>query len=210
MTNRVLIGLTILLILNLTACGSFTIQGEVVPPTRKVESKAIVGDASIEKTESTDITPTMAFLPESCPQIDETTGTEIAVKPCPGGYLACDDLSPGMMLEDIAVETSTCKRDYINLDPASEGIGRAGDPCLLIHGRIRNERGESYYVAIWASGDDSTGNAVSRTLDCAHTCGQGLVAVGGSGVKDFTLHLNYADDIRFINIHSRCYSTPPP
>jgi hypothetical protein len=100
MAKRVLIGLTILIVLTLTACGSFTIQGEMVSPaeatTQKVESEMIVGDATPTSTESDQLRdasdptgkPTSTDEPTSSPTSTSTplptpilTSTPMVVEP---------------------------------------------------------------------------------------------------------------------------------
>lgn len=197
-----------MLLAAVTACN--TAPELASPDPMEIPETLVISTGTVETPEATAASTVAATsTPRSCPQIDETTGAEIAVEPCPGDYLACDDLPPGMILEDVTVETSTCEQDYFSL---REGIGnvQAGDACLSIHGRIKNERSQSYYVGVWAQGDDSMGNTVSWTLDCAHICGAGLVSIGGRGADTFTLHLNVADNITSIKIQTGCYSTPPP
>jgi hypothetical protein len=147
--------------------------------------------------------------PRSCLQVDKTTGVQIALEPCPGDYLDCDDLAPGIILESVVVVTSTCEQDYFSVEEETANV-KSGDPCLMVYGGIKNERSEAYYVGISATGYDSVENPVSWTMDCAHICGSTLTYVDGHDVDGFALHLNAADNIKSIEIHTGCYSTPPP
>lgn len=212
----------------LIACTIGIVQREAiesptaVPPTATPDSNAAEGSPkpptprstptpmSPSSETSTTTTPeATAFLSRSCPQIDATTGTEIAVEPCPGDYLDYGAPSPAIILEEITVETSTCEQDYYGA-PLAIGTVKAGDPCFLIRGRIKNEHNEEYYVGLWASGYNSTEIKVSWTLDAAHIAGAALVSVGGHAVQDFTLHLNFAHDVKFIEVRGEAYDFPPP
>jgi hypothetical protein len=222
--------LCLLLILPLLiACTIGVVQREVVmsptavPPTatpRSNAAKASSGpptprstptpmSASSERSATTLPPEATAFLSRSCPQIDTTTGAEIAVEPCPGDYLDHGDPSSAIVLEEITVETSVCESDYYGA-PRTIGTVKAGDPCFLIHGRIKNEHSVGYYVGLRACGYNSAEYQVSWTLDAAHVVGMGLVFVDGRDVEDFTLHLNFAHDLRFIEIGAGATDFPPP
>jgi hypothetical protein len=187
---------------------SNTVEASSEPPTPRSTPTPMSpsSETSIATPPSAEAT---AFLPRSCPQINATTGTEIAVEPCPGDYLDHGAPSPAIVLEEIAVETSVCERDYFG--PSSTiRVVNAGDPCFLIRGRIKNAHSEGYYVGLRASGYNSTELKVSWTLDAAHVVGSALVFVDDRDVQDFTLHMNFAHDLRFIEIRAEAYDFPPP
>lgn len=193
----------------LIACTIGVVQREAiapptaVPPTATPHSNAAEASSELPTPRSTP-TPmsassgtsattlpsaeATAFLSRSCPQINATTETEIAVEPCPGAYLDYGAPSPTIVLEEIAVETSVCERDYFGPSPTIRVVN-AGDPCFLIRGRIKNAHSEGYYVGLWASGYNSTEYKVSWTLDAAHVVGMGLVFVDGQDVRGFTPEL---------------------
>jgi hypothetical protein len=177
------------------------------PPTAR--STPAPTSASSEASTATPLPEATVFLSRSCPQIDATTGAEIEVEPCPGDYLDYGYPSPAIILEEIAVETSICERDYF-APTSTIGTVKTGDPCFLIRGRIKNEHSQEYYVGLRASGYNSAQHKVSWTLDAAHVVGMGLVVVDGRDVQDFALHLNFAHDLRFIEIRVGVTDFPPP
>ena len=133
------------------------------------------------------------------------------VKPQPGEYLTCPDQeSSGILLESVDVESIISDEQYTNSAVGLNQQVEPGDLIVVIDGVIENRGADGPYVAIWAEGHDAQGNVVCWTLDAAHVCGQSQVQVDRGKVNSFTLHLNFAETLRAIEIHACAYSEPPP
>ena len=85
-----------------------------------------------------------------------------------------------------------------------------GDPILIVSGSIQNNHQENKEIMMYADGYDKAGKQVAWTLDASSIAGQiGLhLETGETGT--FTLHLNFAENIKSIRIFGNNYSQIPP
>jgi hypothetical protein len=109
--------------------------------------------------------------------------------------------APLITFEELALESGTLDRDYIN--PAAGGLFPQGEPCFLLKGTIRNGYDEGSWVAYHATGYEDSGNTVSYTLDEGPLTGLAQVYIAGKSAESFTLHMNWSDNVSIIKIRSQ-------
>ncbi|MCP4608500.1 MAG: hypothetical protein GY845_07285 [Planctomycetes bacterium] len=133
------------------------------------------------------------------PRLDSINVATIDIEPEIEHEILCGDReATGIFLESAGIEISVI-----------EQVG-PDFPIFLVTGQVHNRGEDGPYVAIWATGYDSKGDAVSETLDQAHIVGQARIYVQHDEIKPFVLHLRLAENVEIIKISTCPYSTPPP
>ncbi len=137
------------------------------------------------------------------------------VKPQPGEYLFCGDQeSSGILLKSVKIETGISDTKFSNpaarLEPQQ---ANPGDLMVTVSGELEYVRGHGpsrAILALYAEGYDSEGEQVAWTLDSAHIAGQSQLELQQGNAEPFTLHLNFAETLRVVEIHACAHSQPPP
>ena len=88
-------------------------------------------------------------------------------------------------------------------------IVNVGDPILIVSGTIQNKHKENTWIDMWAEGYDKSGEQVAWTLDDAHLSGHILLNLETDEKGEFTIHLNYSEDV-FVRFYANNYPVPPP
>ena len=129
---------------------------------------------------------------------------QVILEPCVGG-IETDEYgkeyfleAPGIIFENVTLETGVLDRGYSS---PWAGKFRLGEPCFLINGTIRNEYDESNWVAHQAMGYDESGNVVSYTLDAGPISGVEQIYIDAKKAEEFTLHLNWSDNVTLFRIN---------
>ncbi|MFC1865364.1 hypothetical protein ACFLYB_01455 [Chloroflexota bacterium] len=84
-----------------------------------------------------------------------------------------------------------------------------GEPILIVSGTIQNKHNENTWIEMWAEGYDK-GNQVAWTLDAAHLAGYILLNLETDETGEFTIHMNYSEDVSFVRIYANNYPVVPP
>ena len=114
----------------------------------------------------------------------------------------------GIHLERAIVSANSLERAGQN--GWSGGYFSAGDLCFLIGGVMKNDTDQDWLVHYYAYGYDADGNEISWTLDVDPGPLSGIVNmdIPASTVKDFTLHLSWAENVTPIKIFANIYPQP--
>jgi acyl-CoA synthetase (AMP-forming)/AMP-acid ligase II len=113
----------------------------------------------------------------------------------------CDnDPESKIVIDNVTVTSGTLDRDYYT--PAA-GQHFAGEPCFLFAGNIKNGYNEDCWVAYHIEGFDASANHVSSTLETGPLPGWGQVYLAAFSSMDFTLHLNWSDNVTGFLISSQ-------
>lgn len=133
--------------------------------------------------------------------------TGIAVQPEPGQYLGTGDELSGVILKDVQVRVDVCDKDYFSPWFPSP---KKGEPCLVVSGHIQNQDKEKFEISMSALGYDKAGEIVAGTLDAAHIAGAIGLHLEYGEIGEFTLHLNYSEEVRTIQVFAANYLITPP
>ncbi len=114
--------------------------------------------------------------------------------------LCQNDPERKIIIENVTVNSGILDHDYYT--PAS-GQHVAGEPCFLISGNIKNGYNEDGWVAYHIDGFDASDNRVSTTLETGPLPGWGQVYLAADSSMPFTLHLNWADNVRNFLVYSQ-------
>lgn len=145
-------------------------------------------------------------IPEPSPD-NPSIGANIEVEPDPGSYLTAGNERSGVILKDVQVKTAICDRDYFSpWFPAP----KKGDPCLVVGGHIENQDKEKFEISMSALGYDGAGETVSGTVDAAHIAGAIGLHLEFGETGEFTIHLNYSDEVKTIRISAANSLITPP
>jgi hypothetical protein len=148
----------------------------------------------------------LCLFPVSC-RLPATTTPEnesvyIIIEPCSEAGMESGEKTPAPLVtfKELSLETGTLDRDYLN---PWAGSFQQGDTCFLLTGIIRNGYDEGCWVAYHATGYDASGNTISYTLDEGPIVGVAQVYIKGNSAVEFTLHLNWSEDVHIIKINSQ-------
>ncbi|MDD5702840.1 MAG: hypothetical protein PHU23_12415 [Dehalococcoidales bacterium] len=146
------------------------------------------------------------FLLDSNEQVQ---GLEIIVLPAPGNVLYnSQNESSEVLLKNIQVKRSISDKQYI-FPWLPEKI-EPDDQILVVSGSIQNNHPDYKEIGMYAEGYDEAEKQVSWTLDAAHIAGQiGLHLENGESGQ-FTLHMNFTNDLNSIRIYASNYPFTPP
>ena len=100
-------------------------------------------------------------------------------------------------------------RNIISKWPGVNAIN-AGDPILIVSGSIQNKHPVNKEIVMYAEGYDAMGNQVGWTFDAPHIIGQISLHLETEETSEFTLHLNFTENVKSIRIFASNYSVPPP
>jgi hypothetical protein len=139
---------------------------------------------------------------------------EITVTPAPGAFLTnSEEASSEVLLKDIQINKSVSDKPYAL--PWSSARAKAGELILIVSGSIQNMHNQNKEIGIYAEGYDTTGKQVAWALD---TYSEGPLAfppqirlhLENGETGEFTLHLNFSEDIKSIRIYGSNYNVTPP
>jgi len=141
----------------------------------------------------------------------------MSVSPPPGNYLVnSQNVSSEVLLKDIKIETGGSDKQYgypyffAGESVWSQHAVNIGDPVLIVSGNIQNKHKENKEIAMYAEGYDTAGTQVAWTLDAAHIAGQIGLHLETGETGEFTLHLNYPENITSIRVFANNYPVTPP
>jgi hypothetical protein len=154
------------------------------------------------------ITVLLLMFPGGCSVVNETGETLSPASETTYGVEAVEyRLDDGLLLQDVRIFKSICEEKYFS--PRRPGEVEKGDPCFLVIGRIQNLNEGKSDIAMYAEGYDEAGEQVGWTLDAAHIVGQIGLHVDYQETAEFTLHLNFTEDLKTIHIYANAYSATP-
>jgi hypothetical protein len=133
-------------------------------------------------------------------ELDQTP--DIKIEPAIGSCL-----TPGIILEKASVSVTTLDKPFSSLEGS---YFNTGDRCILITGTLRNDTGQEWQVAYHAEGYDIDGNRVSSTLDAGPRLGLLAFDIPAKSSRDFTLHLNWVENVTPIRITANTYDPTTP
>jgi hypothetical protein len=137
------------------------------------------------------------------------TEIKVTLTPAPGTYLFnSQNESSKVLLKSVQIEKSISDKDYFGVGLA-ETIN-AGEPLLIVSGTVQNNNPTNKEIMMYAVGYDKTGKQVSWTHDASSIVGQIGFHLETGETAEFTLHLNFAENIKAINIFANNYSQIPP
>jgi hypothetical protein len=139
----------------------------------------------------------------------QQTGTKIKLTPPPGNYLFnSENKSSDVLLKSVEIEKSVSDKQYPSVWklPAV----KAGESILIVKGSIQNNHPTNKEILMYAEGRDKTGKQVAWTLDAAGIVGQLGLHLETGETDQFTLHLNFAENIKSIRIFANNYDITPP
>jgi hypothetical protein len=105
-----------------------------------------------------------------------------------------------IVIDSVTITSGVLDREYYT--PAA-GQHFAGEPCFLISGNIENGYNEDCWVAYRIDGFDVSDSRVSTTLETGPLPGWGQVYLAAQSSMPFTLHLNWADNVRNFLVYSQ-------
>jgi len=146
------------------------------------------------------------FTPEGTIKVIDVN--KIAIQPEPGSYLGTPDgeLSK-VLLQDVQIRKGVCDKDYFSPWFPS---AKKGDPCLVVSGHVQNQDKDKFHIGMSALGYDETGEAVAGTLDAAHIAGAIGLYLEYEETGEFTMHLNFSDNISTVRIFAQSAPVPLP
>jgi hypothetical protein len=136
--------------------------------------------------------------PECTPSVQEA----INVEPASGKYL-----TSGILIENTSVIKDVLYRDAENGWRPERY--HTGDPCYIVSGTMINDTDTDWQVSFHAEGYDSNGNIIARTLDVEPGPLAGIIAltIPAHTTNNFTIHINWAENLTRIIISGHTYST---
>jgi hypothetical protein len=135
----------------------------------------------------------------------------ISISPSPGSYLTnSENVSSEVLLMDVEIIHGFSDKEYeYYKDPAVTTVN-AGEPILVVIGRIQNEHQQNKEIMLYAEGYDKNGKQVALTIDTPFLGGQIGLHLEYYQVGYFALHLNTAENVKSIRIFANNYNQTPP
>jgi len=137
--------------------------------------------------------------------VDFNTDTGMYVIPSAGNYIPNSEI----WLQYVHIEKVFSDKQYFApwypLHTVNEG-----EFIIEVSGSIQNKHPQYEYITMYAEGYDETGEQVAWTLDDAHIAGQIGLYLKNEETSEFTLHLNFSDNMKTIHIFANVYGLPPP
>ena len=131
--------------------------------------------------------------------------SEISVSPAPGNFLlSFDNVSSAVLLEDIALSTDYAKDDIFTPWYKVE----AGDPILLVSGRVRNMHRTNQYVMLQGKGYDESRKQVAWTIE-RFIYGV-AVDLKYDEVGTFSFRMNLTQNVKLIEVYGATMAVAPP
>jgi len=138
------------------------------------------------------------------------TGTKITLTPAPGTYLFNAQNQPSeALLKNVQINKEVSDKQYLTVGPTISTIS-IGEPILIVSGSIQNNHPTNKEITMYAEGYDKAGKQVAWTLDAAQIAGQIGLHLETGETGEFTLHMNFDENIKAINIFASSYSQIPP
>ena len=138
------------------------------------------------------------------------TGIKIILTPAPGNYLFnSENKSSEVLLKSIQIEKGVNDKQYTSPSYTLHTVN-VGDSILVISGSIQNNHTENKEITIYAEGYDKAGKQVAWTMDASSIMGQIGLHLESGETGEFTLHMNFAANIKSIIIFADNYVVPPP
>lgn len=153
-------------------------------------------------------TETIAVTSTVTPEPTQTGQVEISVVPAPGSILVdSNGTLSEIMLNSVQIEQVASDKQYT---PSGYPEINTGDYILKVSGTIQNKHETYEYLTMYAEGYDNTGNPVAITLDSGPI--QGLIGLHleTDETGEFTLHLNFTENLKLIRIYASTYEIMPP
>jgi hypothetical protein len=135
---------------------------------------------------------------------------KIEIIPPSGSYITnASNKSSEVLLRNVQVKKSVSDKQYMSIEYPPHMV-YVGEPVLVVSGKIQNKHKENDEIDMWADGYDETGKGVAWTLDAAHLPGHIGLHLEPGETGEFTLHLNYSENLSSIRIYANNYSVTPP
>jgi hypothetical protein len=135
---------------------------------------------------------------------------KIGVSPAPGSYLLNSfSESSEVLLKDIRINTEISDKQYEMLWALGAPEVNSGDYILVVSGTIQNEHPTYNKITMHAEGYDKTGKQVAWTLDAGSIMGQIGLHLEKGETGEFTVHLNFSEDIKSVRIFASNYPFTP-
>jgi len=141
------------------------------------------------------------------------TLSSISISPSVGSYLTnLQDKSSEVLLKSIQMNKGICNEQYFSpYYPTPSHTVSLGDPIIVVKGAIQNQHKENTWIDIWAEGYNETGEQVCWTLDAdPHPWYHIILRLETEETSEFTMHMNYSEDISSIHVYASNYPVPPP
>jgi hypothetical protein len=137
------------------------------------------------------------------------TVTKVTLTPAPGTYLFnSENTSSEVLLKSVQIDQGINDKQYFGVG-LSETIN-TGEPLLIVSGTVQNNHPTNKELMMYAVGYDKTGKQVTWTHDASSIVGQIGFHLETGETGEFTLHLNFAENIKAISIFVNNYSQIPP
>ena len=134
--------------------------------------------------------------------------TKITLAPSPGSYLLDSENEPSeVLLQTVQMNKGISDKQYnsVNLNHPIN----VGKDILEINGTIQNNDQINKYITLYAEGYDTKGKQAVWTLD-AYIQGYIVIHLETGETSEFTLHLNFTENVKSIRIYASNYGVPPP
>lgn len=134
--------------------------------------------------------------------------TKITLAPSLGSYLLDSENEPSeVLLQTVQMNKGISDKQYnsVNLNHPIN----VGKDILEINGTIQNNDQINKYITLYAEGYDTKGKQVVWTLD-AYIQGYIVIHLETGETSEFTLHLNFTENVKSIRIYASNYGVPPP
>jgi hypothetical protein len=178
---------------------------------------AAVGCSKTTTASSTDLTTSTTTVSTTADKTTNSTTTPtldqdstITIMDAPGSILKNNQNLPSeVLLQTVEINKGVSDKHYSGSQWVNTVIN-PGDPVFLVAGVVQNLHPVNKYIAIWALGYDGQGNQMAGSVDCSYICGQILLQGGTGETGEFTLHLNYVENMKTVRIFAITYAAPPP
>ena len=136
---------------------------------------------------------------------------KIGVSPTPGSYLLnYFGESSEVLFKDIRINMEISDKQYfMRWAPGAPEVN-SGDYILVVSGTIQNEHPTYREITMFGEGYDKTEKQVAWTLDAGSIMGQIGLHLENGETGEFTLHLNFSEDIKTIRLFASNYPFTPP
>ena len=146
----------------------------------------------------------LAFLLRSPHQV----ATEVTLTPSSGSYLAnAKDESSEVLLQAVQINKGISDKQYTSVN-LNHPI-KAGKDILEISGTVQNNSLINKFITLYAAGYDTKGKQVVWTLD-GNIQGYLVIHLETGETGEFTLHLNFTENVKSIRLFASNSSVPPP
>jgi hypothetical protein len=146
----------------------------------------------------------LVFLLRSPHQV----ATEVTLTSSPGTYLTnAKDESSEVLLQAVQINKGVSDKQYTSVN-LNHPINQGKD-ILEINGTIQNNSLINKFITLYAEGYDTKGKQVVWTLD-GNIQGYLVIHLETGETGEFTLHLNFTENVKSIRLFASNSSVPPP